>query len=41
VSPFLHNSLVENIAVHVVVMNVEQWAEAVGHLEKHLTLLDA
>jgi hypothetical protein len=34
-----YNALVEAIAVRIVVMNATQWAEAVQHLEEHLTLL--
>jgi hypothetical protein len=35
-----YNATVENIVSHVVTLNAEQWVEAVGHLEEHLTLLD-
>jgi hypothetical protein len=35
-----YNVFVEEIAARVATLNAEQWVEAAGHLEAHLTLLD-
>jgi hypothetical protein len=35
-----YNSTVEDMAQRIMIMNAEQWKEAVGHLEDHLRLLD-
>lgn len=35
-----YNSTVADMSQRIMVMNVEQWKEAVGHLEDHLSLLD-
>jgi hypothetical protein len=35
-----YNATVEGIVSRVATLNAEQWIEAVGHLEKHLTLFD-
>jgi len=35
-----YNATVASIASHMVSLNAEQWVEAAGHIEGHLTLLD-
>ncbi len=35
-----YNGIVEALVTRVMMMNAEQWREAVGHLEEQLTLLD-
>jgi hypothetical protein len=35
-----HNTLVDDIAARIAVLNAGQWTEGIGHLERHLTLLD-
>ncbi len=35
-----HNELADQLASRVVMMNAEQWPEAIGHLEQHLNLLE-
>jgi hypothetical protein len=36
-----YDATVEGIVSRVAMLNAEQWVEAVGHLEKHITLLDS
>jgi hypothetical protein len=35
-----YNALVDAISARLVMMNAEQWPQALGHMEDHLTLLD-
>jgi hypothetical protein len=35
-----YNATVSSISSHLVALNAEQWVEAAGHLENHLTLLE-
>ncbi len=34
-----YNSLVEDVAARIVIMNAQQWPEAIEHLESHLDLI--
>jgi hypothetical protein len=36
-----YNQVVEAMAARLPMLNADEWPEALGHIEKHLTLLDA